>query len=107
MSESDILEEIDKVMDDFVDFVFGESQENLVRPHTKIFKSGASKTVVTTDRANLLRSGNVNREFLNKKIVYSAPYATDVEFGNDGIPVTAESLELWVKRKILKRKPDN
>lgn len=104
--EDVILGEIDKFMDEVVDRIFQLSQENLVNPHTKEFKSGKSETVITTDTGNLLRSGNVNRSFLEKNIVYSAPYASDVEFGNAGIRVNPEDLIKWVRRKVLKNKDE-
>lgn len=100
--EQVILERIDKEMDDFIDRVFFLSQENLVRLHDKQFKSGVRKKVITTDTGNLKKTANVNRQFLDKEIVYPAPYASDVEFGNGGKNVKAESLVKWVRRKLFK-----
>lgn len=102
--EDVILKEIDRVMNDVIDRVFQLSQENLVRLHTKQFKSGRSMSIITTDTGNLLKTGNVNRKFLDKEIVYSAPYAEDVEFGSSGREVKAEELTKWVRRKVLKGK---
>ena len=102
--EDVILDEIDKFMDNYIDRVFQLSQEALVTPHTKIFKSGKSINIITTDTSNLLKSGNVNRKFLEKEIVYSAPYASDIEFGSNGSIVSPSDLDKWVRRKLLKNK---
>ena len=102
--EQAFLEELDKKMDEITDRIFQLSQENLVEPHVKVFKSGKSKTVITTDSGFLLKSGNVNRQFLKKQIVYPVPYASDVEFGNNGFQVEPEELFKWVGRKLLKGK---
>lgn len=100
--EDIILNEIDKQMDVVVDRIFSRSQENLLRPHVKVFKDGTSKDVITTDTSNLLKTANVNRKFLEKTITYPAPYASDVEKGNAGKVVTERELESWVRRKVLK-----
>ena len=102
--EDVVLGEIDKLMDEVTDRIFQLSQENLLEPHEKTFKSGKTKTIITTDTSNLLRSGNVNRRFLEKEIVYSAPYSSDVHWGNAGFPVKAQDLLKWVRRKVLKGK---
>ncbi len=98
------MQEVDKFMDIVADRIFQLSQENLVKPHIKDFKSGRSKTIITTDTGNLLKTANINRNFLKKEIVYPAPYASDVEFGNSGIQVMPEDLMKWVRRKLFKGK---
>jgi len=86
--EQVILNEIDKQMNDIIDRTFQLSQENLVEDN-KI------------DTGNLLKTGNVNRNFLEKEIVYPAPYADDVHFGrNPGTMPPPQALEKWVKRKL-------
>lgn len=86
--EDVVLEEVDKFMDDYIDRVFQLSQEFLVE-NGKI------------DTTNLLKSGNINRKFLEKQITYSAPYADIVEFGrNPGEMPPPQALEKWVRRKL-------
>ncbi len=102
--EDTVLTEIDKFMDEVTDRIFQLSQENLTEPHIKVFKSGKTKTITTSDTSFLFSKGNVNRQFLKKEIVYPVPYATDVEFGNAGIQVKPEDLFKWVRRKLLKGK---
>lgn len=88
MTEQDLLKEFDKLLDDFIDRTFQLSQENLIRDGK-------------VDTGNLLKTGNVNREFLNKKITYPAPYASDVEYGREaGRMPPVESLVKWVQRKV-------
>ncbi len=103
--EQVIAKEIDKKMDDFVDRIFQLSQENLTIRHPKVFKDGSMKDVITTDTGTLLKMGRVEKRFLNKTVAYPAPYAADVEFGNDGVPVNPKELETWVRRKLFKNKP--
>ncbi len=86
-------DEINKIMNDYVDLVFQLSQENLVRDNK-------------VDTANLLKSGNIKRERLKKEIIYSAPYSEVPEFGRtSGKPMYSGWLEGWVKRKLGIRKP--
>jgi len=87
-NEDVILKEIDKKMDDFIDTVFGMSQQALV-DQQKI------------DTGNLLKSGNVRRSFLEKEIIYSAPYADVIEYGRSpGTMPPFEVLFKWVRRKL-------
>ena len=94
---------VDQVMDNIVDRIFEKSQRRLVEPHTKYFKSGKTATVITTDRGTLLKTANIQRAPLMKKIVYPAPYASDVEYGNAAPEGKIDLVELkgWVKRKVL------
>ncbi len=88
MVEFDSIEEVvNRKMDDIADFIFGESQENIIR-------NGS------VDTGNLLKSGNVNRKFLEKEIVYSAPYASSVEFGAEPHSAPVEPLIRWADRKL-------
>jgi len=82
------LNEVNKFMDDFIDRVFLLSQQKLIDDQ-KI------------DTGNLLKSGNVNRKFLNKEIVYAAPYADIIEFGrHPGTMPPPNVLHKWVRRKL-------
>lgn len=50
-----------------------------------------------------MKTANVQRSHLMKKINYPAPYASDVEYGNaspEGA-INLEELRGWVKRKVL------
>lgn len=93
-------EVLDEYMNDIADGIFFKSQKRLTEPHQKIFKSGNIKQVVTTDKGTLLKTANVNRNFLQKQIVYPAPHASDVEYGNGGINPDYDEIRSWVKRKI-------
>jgi len=95
-----LLGVIDEWMNDLVDGIFEKSQRRLVEPHLKTFKSGKTLRIITTDKGTLLKTANVNRQFLDKQIVYPAPYASDVENGNAGILVDFDVLKSWVKRKV-------
>lgn len=84
----DFLNELDKFMDNVIDEIFAKSQENLIRDGK-------------VDTANLLKSGNVNRRYLEKQIVYTAPHAEAVEFGRSpGIMPPPSALEKWCERKL-------
>ncbi len=86
--EDDILKKLDEAMDEIIDQIFAKSQENLVQDG-KI------------DTGFLLKTGNVNRSFLNKTIVYPASYAEPVHFGrNPGSMPPPHALEKWVQRKL-------
>lgn len=85
--EKQVLNEIDIKMNDIVDLIFTRSQERLIEDGK-------------VDTSNLLKSGNVNRGFLNKEIVYSAPYAEAVEFGAVPHKIYSGWLEGWVRRRL-------
>ena len=86
--ERQLLEELDKKMDVIVDAIFAQSQQNLIR-------------INKVDTGNLLKIANINRKFLEKEIVYPAPYADSVEFGRaPGSMPPSRSLEKWVRRKL-------
>ena len=86
-------EAMDAMLDQIADVIFSESQENIIR-------YGA------VDTGFMLRSGNVNREFLEKEIIYSAPYAVTVEFGREpGSMPPVQRIKKWLMRKFhLKEK---
>jgi len=79
---------IDDQMDDIIDFIFAQSQQNIV-----------SKNIV--DEGTLLKSGIIQRNFLNKKIIYSAPYSDSIEFGRlPGSMPPVAPIKGWVQRKL-------
>ena len=82
-----LLIALDEKLDDLADFIFTKSQENIV----------ANEIV---DQGILLSSGNVEREFLKKKIVYSAAHAAPMEFGSQPHHPPVQPLEQWAKRKL-------
>jgi hypothetical protein len=83
-----LMREIDKWMDKQIDEIFRESQENLVRDG-KI------------DTSTLLKSGNINREFLDKEIVYTAVHSVPVEFGRaEGSMPPVKPIQVWARRKL-------
>lgn len=84
-----ILQEIDKEMDNLIDRIFELSQERLIDDGK-------------VDTANLLKSGNISkRNFLDKEITYSAPYADSVEYGRlPGSMPPPDALINWVRRKL-------
>lgn len=82
------LKEVDKLLDNFADRIFELSQDNLIRQGK-------------VDTGTLLKSGNVNKEFLEKTITYSAPYADIIEYGrNPGQIPYSKWLHKWVRRKL-------
>lgn len=79
---------INEYMDDLVDFIFQNSQENIV-----------DKNII--DEGTLLKSGNVQRKFLEKSIVYPVPWADSTEFGRlPGSHPPVDPIKEWVKRKL-------
>lgn len=85
----DNLERImDRMMDDIIDKIFAESQENFIR-------------YGKWDTGFAARSGNIERQFLLKKMVYSAPYMRNIEFGRDpGTMPPREPIKKWLMRKM-------
>jgi len=79
---------LDEQMDEIIDFVFQKSQENIV-------------SLGVTDRGTLLKSGQIIRKFLDKRVVYTVPYADSIEFGRiPGIHPPVEPIVGWVRRKL-------
>jgi len=87
LEKQNILKKVDEELNEIADFIFSKSQENIV-------EYGA------IDEATLLKSGYVNRQFLEKEIGYSAPYAGHVDFGTDPHMPPVAPLIAWVKRKF-------
>ena len=87
-NEDIILEEINKVMDNFVDRVFELSQQALV-------DSGK------IDTGTMLKTANIQRDFLHKTITYPTPYASSIHNGrNKGGKMYSPWLWKWVRRKL-------
>jgi hypothetical protein len=84
---------LDHVLDEIADQVFAQSQLYLVA-HDKV------------DTGFLMKTGNVQREFLAKRVNYSAPYASYVHAGRlPGTMPPLGALEEWARRKLgLSRK---
>ncbi|MEW6295954.1 MAG: hypothetical protein AB1467_06765 [Candidatus Diapherotrites archaeon] len=80
---------IDEWMNELADYIFSKSQENII-------KNGS------IDTGFMLQQANIQRELLEKKIVYSAPYAVFIEFGTSPHPMYSKWLEKWVERKLSK-----
>lgn len=78
-----ILQKIDLALDDLADFIFARSQE-----------------LVHVDEGTLKKSGHVEREFLDKKIVYDAPYAAAVEYGSVPHMPPVEPIISWCERVL-------
>jgi len=86
--EQVVLEEINKVMDNFIDRIFELSQENLIEDG-KI------------DTGTMFKTANVKRKFLHKEIIYPALYAESIEYGRvPGTMPPSQALEKWVRRKL-------
>lgn len=88
IDKNELLKVIDSKMDEIVDDIFANSQQNIV-----------NNSII--DEGTLLKSGNINRQFLNKQIVYSVPYADTIEYGRlPGSMPPIESIKGWVRRKL-------
>ncbi|MCK5216586.1 MAG: hypothetical protein KAJ93_02295 [Methanosarcinales archaeon] len=58
-----------------------------------------SQDKVPVDEGMLKKSGHINDEFLNKEVVYDAPYSVFVEFGTSPHMPPLQPIEEWVRRK--------
>ena len=88
IDEKELLDLIDKQLDDVADFIFTKSQQNIV-----------NKGIV--DEGTLLKSGNINRKFLDKQIIYSVPYADSIEFGRlPGTMPAVDPIKGWIRRRL-------
>ncbi len=88
--KNEFEELINNYLDGIADAVFSRSQENLI-------KNGS------VDSGQLLTTGNVNRKFLEKEVVYPAPHAVFVEFGTQPHFVGRKgiaALTRWASRKL-------
>jgi hypothetical protein len=87
LNDQQLLMAIDKKLNQIADDVFFDSQNNIVQ-----------KGIV--DEGTLLKSGNINKDWLEKQIVYSVPYADVIEFGRlPGTMPPVDAIKGWVKRK--------
>ena len=94
VENKEFLNILDEKLNEITDEIFASSQEIIVE-----------KGII--DEGTLLKSGNVNREFLEKTIIYGVPYADSIEFGRlPGERPPFEAILAWVKRKRL-AKNDN
>jgi hypothetical protein len=88
IDKQEILDAIDKKMDDIADDVFSKSQSNIV-------------DLGIIDEGTLLKTGNINREYLSKTIIYPMPYAESIEYGRTpGTMPPVSAIQGWVKRKL-------
>jgi hypothetical protein len=85
--QRNILEKADAKLDEIADFLFSKSQENIVE-------------MEIIDEGTMLKSGYVNRAFLEKEVGYSAPYSAHLEFGTDPHFPPIEPIQAWAKRKL-------
>lgn len=85
--EKQFISIIDKYMDEIVDFIFSESQKNIVENEN-------------IDQGFLLKSGAVTKKLLNKEINYSVDYADHIEYGSTAHYINASILVPWVRRKL-------
>ena len=83
----EMLVEVDRRMDDGADFLLSESKRNLIK----------SRAI---DRGILLRSGFVNRKFLEKEIGFAAPHAGIIEFGSRPHMPPVEPFIGWARRGL-------
>lgn len=89
INNDDLLKAIDEKFDEIADEIFADSQQIIV-----------DKKII--DEGTLLKSGEIHREWLNKSIIYSVPYAEMVEYGRlPGSLPPMEPLKKWVKRKRI------
>lgn len=58
-----------------------------------------SQDKVPVDEGMLKKSGHINDSYLNKEVVYDAPYAVFVEFGTSPHMPPLQPIEDWVRRK--------
>ena len=80
---------LDEKLTEIAEFIFNESQQNIINQGL-------------VDRGTLLASGQIIDNFLNKRIVYTVPYADSIEFGRiPGIMPPIEPIKDWVRRKGL------
>lgn len=89
MADADpAIDKISKFMDTFIDRIFLLSQQNLVEDGK-------------VDTGLMIKTARVERDPLEKRIIYPTPYASDVEFGRvPGTMPPVKSLEKWVRRKL-------
>lgn len=84
---------LDKILDDLADYIFSNSQQNLIN-------NGS------VDTGFMLKTANVQRKFMHKKIVYPAPYSAFVEFGTQPHMPPVNSLIKWAQHKLKVKNPE-
>lgn len=93
-NEKSVEKAMDEMLDIIADEIFSLSQENIVR-------YGA------IDTGFMLRSGIVKRDFMQKEIIYSAPYTGIQEFGREpGTMPPTEPIKKWLMRKMHLRESE-
>ena len=91
IDEKELLKFLDKSMDEIALNIFSKSQQNIIQ-----------KKIV--DRGTLLKSGFVEKKFLNKSIIYDTPYADLIEYGrNPGTMPPVNLIQNWVRRKGIEK----
>lgn len=80
------------ILDRIADEIFTRSQNNIVEAEL-------------SDTGFLLRSGNVIRSPNTRKIIYSAPYASYIEYGTMPHFPPIEPIHQWVLRKLGEKDP--
>jgi len=78
---------IDRIMDNIIDEIFYLSQVNIKRNNS-------------IDEGTLLKTGYVNRRFLDKQIIYPVLYADYIEYGTRPHMPPVDALIGWVRRKL-------
>lgn len=89
IDEQELLKLIDEKLDKIAEDVFFNSQQIIVQ-----------KNII--DEGTLLKTGNINKSFLEKVITYPVPYADQIEFGRlPGEMPPEKDIKEWVKRKKI------
>lgn len=81
----EVMEKVDRYLDDIADAIFARSQE-----------------LVPVDESTLKKSGYVEHEYLRKTIGYAAPHAHWIEFGTGPHRPPVEPLQAWARRHGIK-----
>ena len=92
--ENKIFIPLDAGMNDLSDLILSEALRQLREGAFGRFKGAF-------DRGILARSGNVTKEFLKKRVGFSAPYAKWIEYGTDPHYPPLAPILAWVLRKRL------
>ena len=89
LDDERILNAINDKMDEITDNIFANSQSIIVQ-----------KQLV--DEGTLLKSGTIERDYLNKSITYGVSYAEEIEYGRSpGTMPPIEPIKQWIRRKGL------
>lgn len=88
MSDDDVNELAELILDVVSNDIFVKSQENIIKQEL-------------VDEGTLLKSGHINSSPLEREIVYAVPYADEWEFGRvSGKMPPVDPIAGWVKRKL-------